>query len=298
MNGGWDAPFLAPLLRDVTARLAEAGIPSPEHDAAALVGFSIGMPVDEVRTAAARGDHLPEGFSPDDLDRLITRRSEREPLQHLTGRAYFGGLEILVGPGVFIPRPETEVVAAVAIEVALACAAGGPVEVVDLCAGSGAIGLAIAHAVPEARLTLVEVDDEALRWLRLNVAAAPAGVSARVEVLHADAQHALKDRPGAFDIVVANPPYIPSDGTPVEPEAAHDPARSLWGLGEDGLEVPRAVIATAARLLKREGTFIMEHADSQGPAVREELIESGAWEGVGTGQDLTGRDRFALARRA
>jgi release factor glutamine methyltransferase len=272
-----------------------AGLPSPQCDAVELVAKVLHMPAQELRIAAARGDGVPGGFDPATLDVLVERRSSREPLQHLTGNAPFRGLEIMVGPGVFVPRPETEVVAGAAIEAAHSRVDGGVVDVVDLCAGSGAIGLAVAHEVPTARVTLVEVDDEAVIWLRSNVEATAADVLNRIEVVHADAAHALRDRSGAFDVVVANPPYIPPDGTPVEPEASHDPARSLWGLGEDGLEVPRVIIITAARLLKRGGAFIMEHADDQGAAVRHELRESGVWEGIRTGRDLTGRDRFALA---
>ena len=288
-------PTLAGLLRKATDSLAEAGIPSPSHDAHVLVAFSLGVPVGDLRTAAARGDAVPEAFSAAGLDALVARRAGREPLQHLTGLAPFRGIEIQVGPGVFVPRPETEVVAGAAIDAARA--AGGPVRVVDLCSGSGAIGLAVAHEVPAARVTLIEVDDEAMGWLERNVEAAPREVSDRIEIVHADLSRALPERSGSFDVVVANPPYIPSDGVPVEPEAAHDPARSLYGLGEDGLEVPAAVVETAARLLRRGGILVMEHGVDQGEAIREALAGSEAWEGVRTGQDLTGRDRFTLARR-
>jgi release factor glutamine methyltransferase len=288
------------LIRDATARLAEAGVPSPEHDATALVARALEIPVGELRIAAARGDRGRDGFDPAMLDDLVARRMGREPLQHLTGVAPFRGIELEVGIGVFVPRPETEVVAGVAIDAAHAWIANGEttVEVADLCAGSGAIGLALAQEVPEAKVTLVEIDDEAVRWLRRNVAAAPSDVSARVEVVHANASRALAGRSGAYGVVVANPPYIPPDGAPIEPEAAFDPARALYGLGDDGLKVPRSVALSAARLLRSGGTLVMEHADAQGEALREALEGFKVWTKVRTGRDLTGRDRFIVAIRA
>ncbi len=292
---GRDGPSLAAVVRDVSVRLSEAGIPSPHHDAVALIARVLGLEPGEVRTAAARGDDVPQGHDDAALEALVSRRVAREPLQHLTGVAPFRSLEIAVGPGVFVPRPETEVVAGAAIEAARERVAAGVVRVADLCSGTGAIGLAMAHEVPEAQVVLVEVDDDAMPWLRRNVETLGA---ARVEVVHGDVAGALAGREGRFDVVVSNPPYVPADGRPVEPEASHDPARALYGLGEDGLEVPRAVIDAAARLLKEGGALVIEHSDLQGEAMREELRGSGAWEDVHTGRDLAGRERFALARRA
>lgn len=293
-----DDPTLAAVQREVSARLSAAGVPSPDHDSVALLAHLLGMGFGEVRATIARGAPVSDGFPRDALEDLVVRRERREPLQHILGFAPFRGIELSVGPGVFVPRPETEVVAGVAIEATRKRAASGVVEVVDLCSGAGAIGLAIAHEVPEARIALVEVDDDAVAWLRRNVEAVPDGVAIRVEVIHADAATALPDRKGDVDVVVSNPPYIPPEGTPIEPEACQDPARALYGLGEDGLEVPRAVVSTAARLLKGGGVLVVEHSDTQGEAMRAMLAASGWWEDIRTGRDLAGRDRFALARRA
>ena len=293
---GRDGLSLNAVVRGVSDRLSAAGVPSPDHDAVALVALVLGEAPVEVRTAAARGDDVPEGWDDAPLEALVARRAAREPLQHLIGVAPFRGLEIAVGPGVFVPRPETEVVAGAAIEAARERAASGAVEVADLCSGTGAIGLAVAHEVSEARVVLVEVDDDAVSWLRRNVEASSA--AGRVEVVHADVARALTGREGRFDVVVSNPPYVPTDGQPVEPEAAHDPVRALYGLGEDGLAVPRIVIDAAARLLKGGGILVVEHSDLQGEAMRDELLGSGEWEDVCTGRDLAGRERYALARRA
>lgn len=256
------------------------------------------MPPEKVRTVAARGEGVSKEFPWEALGALVVRREGREPLQHILGVATFRGIELAVGRGVFIPRPETEVVAGVAIDAIREKSSAKAVVVADLCAGAGAIGLAIAHEVPESWVALVEVDDDAVTWLKRNVKAAPGDVASRVEVIHADAATALPDRVGKVDVVVSNPPYIPPDAEPIEPEAAQDPARALYGLGEDGLEVSSMVVAAAARLLRFGGALVLEHSDSQGEAVREMLAASGAWEGVVTGRDLAGKDRFALARRA
>ncbi len=298
-RSGGRVPALASLIREAEVRLTEAGVPSPLHDAVVLVARVLGTPVGEVRTAAARGDEAPDGFDAAILDDLLVRRISREPLQHLTGLAPFRGIELEVGQGVFIPRPETEIVAGVAIESARSWITKGEeeVEVADLCAGCGAIGLALAHEVSQARVTFVEVDDDAVLWLRRNVAAAPLGVSARVEIVHDDVSSALPERSGLFSVIVANPPYIPPDGLPIEPEAVHDPARALYGLGDDGLEVPRSVVDAAARLLRPGGTLVMEHADTQGEALREVLEGSLRWIEIRKGRDLAGRDRFIVAMR-
>jgi release factor glutamine methyltransferase len=214
-------------------------------------------------------------------------------LQHLVGTAAFRHVEVAVGPGVFVPRPETEVVAGWAIDRAREAAVdgGGPL-VVDLCAGSGAIALAVADEVPTARVHAVELDPGALPWARRNVD----GTAVRLH--QGDAATALPELDGTVDVVVANPPYIPPDGVIRDPEVAeHDPALALWGHGSDGLDVLRAVALSAARLLRPGGWFVVEHADVQGAAVPAVLHEQGGWDQVADHRDLAGRDRFTTARR-
>jgi release factor glutamine methyltransferase len=268
--------------------LAEAGVGSPRHDAEALLAHLLGC---------TRAVLLTLGEIPPDAEdayaSLLRRRAGREPLQHLVGSAAFRHVEVAVGPGVFIPRPETELVAGAAIAEALAIArAGGRPVVVDLCSGSGAIALAVADEAPTAEVHAVERFPAAYRWLALNAA------GSRVEIHEADAATALPHLDGSVDVVVSNPPYVPESDRPrMDPETLrHDPPEALWGGGSDGLEVPGAVIGAAARLLRPGGLLVLEHADGQGAAVRA-LLGSGRWAEAATHRDLTGRDRFATARR-
>lgn len=304
-------PALDVVLREATSRLAAAGVASPRADAELLAAQVIGGSRGEVLAAALRGTALTADQA-DVLEALVVRREAREPLQHLTGRAAFRSLELLVGPGVFVPRPETEVLAGLAVE-----AASGldtPL-VVDLCTGSGAVALAVADEVPQARVVAVEKENDAFRWACRNRevlgldGADTRGVP-RVDLRRGDAVDAhtgvLADlvtagpdgRPlGTADVVVANPPYIPPDMVPVDPEVAeHDPRAALYGGGPDGLDVPRGVVRAAAGLLRPGGLLLMEHADVQGPATRA-LVAGDGWQDAVTLPDLAGRDRVLRVRR-
>ncbi|MDE0573876.1 peptide chain release factor N(5)-glutamine methyltransferase [Demequina sp. B12] len=295
-------PSVGARLREISRRLADAGVPSPQADAVALMAHTFGWEPSEVRTAAARDDSWPDE-NPLDLDRLearVTRREAREPLQHILGTAYFRELTLQVGPGVFVPRPETESVAQVAIDAAKAATPGrdGKVRVTDLCAGSGAIGLSVAVEVPHAEVTLVEASEAAMVYLRLNARMIPAEARARVKIVMADARRCLHLFERCADVVVTNPPYIPPNGVPRDPEVRDfDPPEALYGLGEDGLDVPRAIVDEAARLLRVGGTLIMEHGDEQGPALREFAQRSEFWHGAQTVKDLTDRDRMLVVTR-
>lgn len=284
---------LAAALRAGAQRLAEAGVASARGDVELLAAHLLGTDRSGVQLASLRGDEAPA-----DLDALVARRAGREPLQHIVGRAPFRTLELAVGPGVFVPRPETEHVAQVAIDEAAAVAAGRPDEpvvVVDLCTGSCAIALAVADEVPAALVHAVELDAAAHTWAARNVAALAAGE--RVHLVRGDARTALRDLDGTVDVVVSNPPYIPPDAVPVDPEVHADPAVALYGLGPDGLAVPRGIVAAGARLLRAGGLLVMEHADVQGADVRGLVASTGVFTGVRTRQDLTSRDRMVVARR-
>ena len=270
-----------PWLEEATAILADAGVASPGHDAQQLAVDGVGLPRAGLSSVTDPG---PQYWA------LVQRRARREPLQHLLGRAWFRHVEVAVGPGVFVPRPETEVVTAAAIDEARAVAAGGtqPV-VVDLGTGTGVIALSVAHEVPHAVVHAVEADDDALTWARRNVE------GSRVVLHHADLATALDDLAGQVHVVISNPPYIPPDGVPVDPEVReHDPARALYGSGPDGLGEVRSVIATARRLLVGGGLVVIEHAESQGEAVLRRLRDS--WVEAAGHLDLTGRPRFVTAR--
>ncbi|HYN29683.1 MAG TPA: peptide chain release factor N(5)-glutamine methyltransferase [Dermatophilaceae bacterium] len=298
-------------VRDATERLSLAGVPSPGPDAVALAAHLLGVAPAEVRRRMVLGAPAPEGYAV-----LVAERAARVPLQHLTGRVGFRRLVLEVGPGVFVPRPETECVAGWAVEAARAAPAGrgvaagrvvgaepvaragaagaGPV-VVDLCTGSGAIALAVKDEVPSARVYAVELSDLAHAWALRN----RDRLRLDVDLLLGDAATALPELDGGVDVVVANPPYIPPGAMPVDPEVRdHDPEVALYGGGPDGLRVPLAVAARAAGLLRPGGVLVMEHADTQGRTLPAALRRAGGWREVADREDLTGRPRAVLATRA
>ncbi len=279
---------LAAALREATDVLAAAGVPSPRADAEVLAGHLLGLRRGEVVAAALRGDAAPAG-----LPELVGRRAQRVPLQHLTGRAGFRGLELEVGPGVFVPRPETEVTAGLAITAALAVAAAGRAPVVvDLCTGAGAIALAVAIEVPTAVVHAVELSPAAHAYAQRNLAGS--GVALHLD----DAATALPHLDGAVDVAVGNPPYVPPGAVPREVEVReHDPPEALYGGGPDGLDTPRAVVATAARLLHPGGAVVLEHAEVQQDQLLA-LLSGPAWQTAEGHRDLAGRPRCVTARRA
>jgi release factor glutamine methyltransferase len=274
-----------------TTALADSGVPSPESDALALAAFALRTDVADVRRRMVMLDEADAGF----LDRypgLVAERAARVPLQHLTGRAGFRRLELSVGPGVFVPRPETEFVAGLAIE------AAGELEapvVVDLCTGSGAIALAVADEVPFATVYAVELGRDAHAWAERNVTETGLAVELRL----GDAADAFPELDGTVDVVVSNPPYIPVGMVPLDPEVRdHDPELALYGGSEDGLRIPLAVAHRAARLLRPGGLLVMEHADTQGVSLPQALGRTGEWTDLADHDDLTGRPRATTARRA
>jgi len=283
-------------------RLAAAGVPSPRADAELLVAHLLGLGRGELVAALLRGAVMSDE-QVGEADRLLARRCAREPLQHLTGRAPFRRIELLVGPGVFVPRPETEVLVEAAVS-ELVGAHDGPALVVDLCTGSAAVALAVADEAPQVQVVALEREPAALDWARRNLAAQAAGGGVELrggDVVGAtEADGVLADLAGLVDVVVANPPYIPDDAVPREVEVArHDPVAALYGGGADGLDVPRAVVLAAAALLRPGGLFLMEHGEQQGPSTRALLdgTPDGSWREVSTLVDLTGRDRVLRARR-
>lgn len=267
---------VAEAVRAATARLAAVGVPSPRHDAEALAAHVLGVP----RSALVVATSIDTAA----YDALVTRRAAREPLQHLIGRAGFRRLDLAVGPGVFVPRPETEVLVDW-------CLAMLPTRglLVDLCAGSGAIALAVADERPDVTAYAVEREPAAHAWLERNVA------GTAVVAVRADAADALPDLAGTVDVVASNPPYIPVDGAPLDPEVArHDPPAALWS-GADGLGTIRLVQRRASVLLRPGGHLVVEHADQQTAPVTA-LLRAAGWADVADHRDLAGRDRFATAR--
>ena len=273
---------------EATRRLAAAGVPSARHDAEALAAHVLGVD----RRDLWRHEEI-EPRAQHSYDALVVRRERREPLQHLTGVAYFRHLTLAVGPGVFVPRPETELVAGVAIDEARRIASTGRTPVVvDLGTGSGAIARSVAEEVPAAVVHAVELADDALIWAKRNLE------GSRVQLHTGDLAAGVPELDGTVDVVVSNPPYIPLDGVPRDPEVRdHDPVTSLYA-GVDGLDVIRIVAKVAARLLRPGGLVVVEHADEQGTAAPHVFAASGPWMEVVDHDDLAGRPRFVTARRA
>jgi release factor glutamine methyltransferase len=287
------------LTQAAVVRLGEAGVESPDHDAQVLLAHVLGVE----RSQLALVNEVPPTAA-EEYDALVARRAAREPLQHLTGVAHFRHVELLVGPGVFVPRPETELLAGWAVEAALALVSPGSTDgttdggtdapvVVDLGTGSGAIAKAVADEVPTARVHAVELDETAHGWAARNLA------GTGVDLRHGDLADAFADLAGAVDVVVSNPPYIPHEAW--ESVAAevrdHDPDLALYAAG-DGLDTIRVVERRAALLLRPGGVVGVEHADAQGESAPAVFSGAGRWEHVRDHRDLTGRPRFLTARLA
>ncbi|MEV4493030.1 peptide chain release factor N(5)-glutamine methyltransferase [Micromonospora coxensis] len=270
--------------------LAAAGVASPRAEAEQLAAYVLDVPRGRLA--------LADGFDPGQRDRfeaLVARRAGREPLQHLTGRAGFRHLELAVGPGVFTPRPETELLAGWGID--RARRRPDPL-VVDLCSGSGAIALAVAQEVPAARVVAVERSTAALAWLRRNAAERAAAGDRPIEVVAADVTdpRLLEALVGTVDVLLCNPPYVPR-AVAVPPEVAgHDPDEAVFG-GADGLDVIRPVLSRAAELLRPGGGLGVEHDDTHGAAVPALLAADGRYAEIEEHRDLAGRARFATASR-
>ncbi|MGW1990542.1 peptide chain release factor N(5)-glutamine methyltransferase [Embleya sp. NPDC001921] len=267
-----------------TLRLADAGVPSPRFDAEELAAFVHGVKRGALHTVAD-GDFDARFWE------AIARREAREPLQHITGRAFFRYLELQVGPGVFVPRPETEVVVGWAIDALRAMDVAEPL-VVDLCTGSGAIALAVAQEVPRSVVHAVELDPDAARYAARNAS------GSRVILHRGDALAALPELDGTVDLVISNPPYVPLDERDeMAPEARdHDPELALFS-GPDGLDFIRILSKTAYRLLRPGGLVVVEHADTQGGAVPWIFNEEAGWVDAADHRDLTNRPRFTTARK-
>lgn len=273
------------LIRAGAAHLRAAEVPSPEHDATELLAHVLDC---------SRGDLvLRDAVAPEHAaayDALVARRAAREPLQHLTGVAYFRHVELAVGPGVFVPRPETELLAGWAID--QLAARDDDAIVVDLCTGSGAIAKAIATEVPRARVHAVELDESAHRWAERNL------TGTGVDLRRGDFATTFDDLLGVVDVVVCNPPYVPMTAwESVAPEARdHDPHLALFS-GDDGLDAIRLLERRAVRLLRPGGVLGVEHADAQGEEVPAVFASSGRWSGVRDHVDLADRPRFTTATK-
>lgn len=279
------------LLRSIAGILGASGIESPDVDAELLVGHVLGLGRGEVQAAAVTDRPVTDADSAT-IAILAERRAHREPLQHILGRAAFRSLSLAVGPGVFVPRPETEQVVQFAIDALRSVPDAEPIGI-DLGTGSGAIALAMATEVPNARIFAAENSVDAFIWARQNFTetAVP-----NATLVFDDLAGAFAELDGQASVVISNPPYVPDAAIPRDPEVRlFDPAAALYG-GEDGLDVVRQLSQTAARLLRPGGTLVIEHGELQGEAIRGILTGDG-WRAAATFRDLTQRDRTTTAIR-
>ncbi|MFF1251309.1 peptide chain release factor N(5)-glutamine methyltransferase [Pseudarthrobacter sp. NPDC058329] len=273
---------LADAVSEATGILRDAGVPSPRVDAELLADHLLNVGLGRLRAMMLGDTPAPEGY-----EALVAERASRIPLQHITGVAHFRYLELAVGPGVFVPRPETESVVQLVIDHVQGLRHP---RIVDLGTGSGAIAGSIAHEVPNAEVHAVEFSPFAHAWAEKNLA--PLGV----HLVLGDLRDALPELNGTFDVVISNPPYIPAEAIPNEPEVAlHDPPEALYGGGADGMELPTAAAASAARLLVPGGYFVMEHAEVQAGWIAAMLARTGTWTSIRTHLDLNGKERATSA---
>jgi release factor glutamine methyltransferase len=277
-------PRLRCAIDSATALLAEAGIDSARYDAEELAAHLAGTERGRLALLANPED----GFF-DRYRATIAERSRRVPLQHLTGAAAFGPLTLTVGPGVFIPRPETEAM----LEWATAQRLPDAPVIVDLCTGSGALALALARQWPHARVIGIDDSDAALQYASTNA------LGTTVELVKADvtAPGVLSQLDGQVDLLVSNPPYVP-DGTELDPEVLdHDPSHAVFG-GPDGMTVITAIVELAQRVLSPGGLFAVEHDDTTSALTVELISSTACFDEIEPRQDLAGRPRFVTARRS
>ena len=277
--------------------LAEVGVPDAQVDTDLLIGFVWNMSRGEIEAKALGTGALPavEGATAEELEvtyrGLIERRAQREPLQHILGVAWFRNLELQVGPGVFVPRPETEMLVQHAIESLRATAHAEPIAV-DLGTGSGAIAISMATEVPHARVFAVEKSPDAAVWTRRNIAR----YGDCVQLVEGDLANTLTELDGKVSVIASNPPYIPAAAVPRDPEVRlFDPEIALYG-GEDGLDIVRTLSQRALALGHPGASLILEHGELQGAEIRAILAADG-WRQPETLTDLTLRDRYTRATR-
>jgi release factor glutamine methyltransferase len=280
---------LSDALALATEKLAVAGVPSPQADAIWLLCHVLKTNRSDLLTRITFDQDL-DSEKQQEFNLVLSRRESREPLQHITELAAFRTLELKVGPGVFVPRPETEQVVQYAIDYLRQLPSAG--KAIDLGTGSGAIAIAIAKEVPPTKVYAVELSEAAHAYAQQNITSNQVSVELRLGAM----QEVVGDLVGLLDVVISNPPYIPNSAIPIDPEVRdYDPELALYG-GEDGLDVIRDISGIAAALLRSGGLLVLEHADGQSDAIRELLLNDG-WLNVAAFQDAALRFRTITAIR-
>jgi release factor glutamine methyltransferase len=279
---------LKALISDGKAQIEAAGYSSVDAEIlfAHLLGLTRMELHNPIALERALADISDESAIVDGYAQLVQRRCNHEPVQYLTGTAGFRNLDLAVGPGVLVPRPETEGL----VEEVLKHIANlpGPVSVIDLGAGSGAMAISIATEAPNTHVIAVEKSPEAIEWLKQNVAF----YDESIRIVQGDVADVLDGV--KCDVVVANPPYVPDSQPLPKDVATFEPAIALFG-GSDGLELPKRFIAAAARLLKAGGLLAIEHTETQGESIANLL--STDFTQISLHLDLTGRPRWTSAIR-
>lgn len=325
-----DFTLLTPVrqvIDSISDRLSAAGIEQADNDAVILIACSFGVSKSDVALASIMGGSLgelnsaghcfvvalptgSEGSLQDKraflqgLQERVERRSAREPLQYIIGKAPFRYMTVAVGPGVFIPRPETETLVQIGLDWVNEQAIAAPI-ILDLCAGSGVVGLAAVTELQarKAQVYAVEIDDQAIAWTRKNrdqVLWSQPESKSRYHLVQADASspRTLAQLDGQVDLVLTNPPYVPLSQIPQQPEVRdYDPAAALYGGSDDGLAIPEKIVRRAAAFLRPGGLLVMEHDSSQSHALVS-FAASAGFSQAHTAPDLTGRDRFLVAVKA
>lgn len=277
---------------EATAELERAGVPSARVDAELLAAHLLG--VERTRLGLVP---LVDPSVIDEYRKLVARRAERVPLQYITGTTAMGSISLEVGPGVFVPRPETELLLAWALAHLEASGLRAPV-VLDLCTGTGALALAIAHARPDATVHAIELQPQALAWARRNADRRREAGDTPINLVQGDVtdRALLTELEGSVDLIVSNPPYIP-EGAVLDPEVAdHDPHTALFG-GADGLSVIKPMVNNIARWLRIGGAVGVEHDDTNGTQVADLFRARRVFDQVVEHPDLAGRPRFVVAHR-
>ncbi|NJC57728.1 peptide chain release factor N(5)-glutamine methyltransferase [Brevibacterium marinum] len=289
---------MSTVLRGADRLLADADVPGPAPDSTALLAHAWGIDPSELARRRLLGEAVPVEVT-QEFAQLVEQRRQRIPLQHLIGSAAFRHIELQVGPGVFVPRPETELLVTEVLEELDRQQNTTTPFVIDLCSGSGAIALSLAAEHPQLRIIGVERELEALAWSQKNLRRLDLGGST-VELVPGDATTFVDENPhlrGSADVVASNPPYVPDTAVPHDPEVRdHDPVAALYG-GSTGLEIPGLIIVQAEKLLRPGGFFIMEHSEEQGQTVRELITSTASLRQAATFPDYTGRDRYTVAHR-
>lgn len=289
----------ADVIRDAAVQLREAGIETPEHDAKLLLAEAAGVELRDVDKALLMGEELGIAEQLACFQSMLARRAKREPLQYITGHAPFRYLDLKVGPGVFIPRPETETVVQAGLDWLTEHGMIHP-RVVDLCAGSGAIGLSVVSEVPGSQVWAVELSPNTAEWTNKNLAETakryPSIASNyQLEIADATSLATLAQLDGTIDIVITNPPYVPESDVPEQPEVRDwDPELALYGGSMDGTLIPERIIERAYRLLKPGGALVMEHDVTQGDRLVA-YAKAAGFTTASTGRDWAGRDRYLFA---